>query len=364
MRRRAPIPALVALLAALAAPSAAAQEGQPPRPATTSDDRGVVRVGEDGQSPEQFSVQLSKTTFDPAQGLVELETTTAPAEAQGAVTAAWGVIGRDDVFPDSLASGSLLGGAPLLYVPGGPEGAMGEDVESELLRTLDPGSTVYLAGGTDAVSADVESRTAELGFIPFRLGGADRIQTSVAIARETVRLQGAPERVCVASAANFPDAIAGGALAADDGSPLVLTAPDQLSESTTVFLDEFGDDAEVVFLGGSAAIADDVFEAADGDARIGGETRSHTAAMLAERWPDDRTGAALIEGYAEDAWVQGTAGATAIQPLLLTGPGPETLNQPTTDALAGRTGPLFVLGGTDRIAEAVADDADDAASAR
>lgn len=359
MHRRALVSALVALLAALAAP-AAAQEGQPPRPATTSDDGDVVRVGEAGQSPEQFSVQLSTTTFDPAQGLVDLETTTTPAEAQGAVTAAWGVIGRDDVFPDSLAAGPLLGGAALLYVPGGPDGTLDESVTGELLRTLDPGSTVYLAGGTDAVSADVESRTAELGFIPFRLGGADRIQTSITIARETVRLQGAPERIYVASAANFPDAIAGGALAADDGSPLVLTAPDQLSESTTAFLDEFGDDAEVVFLGGNAAIADPVFAAAEGDARIGGETRSHTAAMLADRWPEDRTGAALIEGYAENAWVQGTAGATAIQPLLLSGPGPDTLNQPTTDALAGRSGPLFVLGGTDRVSQAVADQAADA----
>jgi len=359
MQRRALILPLVAVLAALAAP-AAAQQGQPSRPATTSDDGDVVRVGEQGQSPEQFSVQLSQTTFDPAQGLVELETTTAPAEAQGAVTAAWGLIGRDDVFPDSLASGPLLGGASLLYVPGGPEGTLGAEVEAELLRTLDPGSTVYLAGGTDAVSADVESRTAELGFLPLRLGGVDRISTSVTIARETVRLQGAPERIYVASAANFPDAIAGGALAADDGSPLVLTAPDQLSESTTAFLDEFGDDAEVVFLGGNAAIADAVFEAAGGDARIGGETRSHTAALLAQRWPDDRTGAALIQGYAEDGWVQGTAGATAIQPLLLAGPGADTLNQPTKDALAGRTGPLFVLGGTDRLTDAVAQQAADA----
>jgi len=339
---------LLALLAGALmafAPLAAAQSG-PVAP---------QRIGQPGQDARAFSVELSQATFDPAQG--SAETSTANAEAQAAVTPVWGVIGRDDVFADTLAAGALLGGAPLIYVEGGPEGQLGEAGVAELVRALNPGATVYIAGGPDAVSIDVELAVRDLGFINVRLGGQERVETAAVIAREAVRLQGTPSRILLASAANFPDAVAGGALAADGTGPLLLTDPRTLSETTSTFLREFGGEAEVIVLGGEVAITEPVAASAGADRRVGGETRAHTAALLAELWPDDRTGAAVIAGFLEDGWRQGQAGATLLQPVLLSGPGPDVLNQPTRDALAGRTGPLFLLGGADRLSDALAAEA-------
>jgi len=333
---------LVAAALPLSAPPAAAQSG----PAAPQ------RVGQPGQDARAFSVELSEATFDPAQG--NAESSTANADTQASVTPVWGVIGRDDVFADTLAAGALLGGAPLLYVEGGPGGRLDEASAAELVRTLNPGATVYIAGGPDAVSTDVELAVRDLGFINIRLGGQERVETAAVIAREAVRLQGAPSRILLASAANFPDAVAGGALAADGTGPLLLTDPQMLSETTSVFLQEFGQEADVVVLGGEVAIAEPVAVSAQADRRVGGETRAHTAALLAELWPDDRTGAAVIAGFLDDGWRQGQAGATVLQPVLLSGPGPDVLNQPTRDALEGRDGPLFVLGGTDRLSDALA----------
>lgn len=345
MRPRLLVPALFAGALLTVAPPAAAQPG-PPAP---------QRIGQPGQDARAFSVELSQATFDPAQG--NAETATANAEAQAAVTPVWGVIGRDDVFADTLAAGALLGGAPLLYVEGGPGGQLAEAAAAELVRTLNPGATVYIAGGPEAVSTDVEEAVRDLGFINIRLGGRERVETAAAIAREAVRLQGAPSRILLASANNFPDAVAGGALAADGTGPLLLTDPVTLSETTSVFLQEFGEEAEVVVLGGEVAIAEPVAVSARADRRVGGETRAHTAALLADLWPDDRTGAAVIAGFLEDGWRQGQAGATVLQPVLLAGPGPDVLNQPTRDALDGRSGPLFLLGGTDRLSDALAAEA-------
>lgn len=343
---------LAALLtvALFAAPAAA----QPvDRPATTSDDAGVIRVGRTGQSAGAFSVEFSRAVFDPAQGLVDLPPTASLDQAQGAVTAVWGVLGRDDVFADSMASGPLLAGAALHHVPGGPDGTLTDDIANELVRALDPGSTVYLAGGTDAVSPEVESATAGLGFIPVRLGGATRTATAALIAREAVRVWGAPERVYLATATDWPEPAAAGALAAEDGSPLLLTAADELAPEAASFLTEFGGPAEVIVVGGSRAVSESVLASAGGDVRVGGATRAETAALLAGRWPSDRDGAALA-GTCDGGWVQAIAGATVLQPLLLADAGNDGLPRATADALAGRPGPLFVLGGEDCVSRPAA----------
>jgi hypothetical protein len=174
------------------------------------------------------------------------------------------------------------------------------------------------------------------------------------VATEAERLQGAADVVLLALATDWPDAVAGASLAASEGHVILLTESGSLAAATEAFLAE-RPEAEVWVLGGDAVIPEDVADAAGADRRLAGPTRVDTAAAIAAALPDDVRGATLAQGYAEDGWVEGNAGAAVLQPLLITGPSTTDLPGAVTAAMAGRDGPLTVLGGPDRIAdEAVA----------
>lgn len=302
------------------------------------------RVGASGASATELSVAVSEATFDRAGGEDELG-----AEA---VSSVFAVLGREDLLADAAASGPLLGGAPLLAVPGGADGELPGAVGAELTRALPPGSTVYLAGGTEAVSTDIESATAGLGFIPTRLPGADRTATSVAIAEEAVRLYGAPEEILLVGADDDTSAVAAGAFAADQSIPLLLTPAGALAEPAAAFLAEHPD-AEVTVVGAEAAVSEGASRAAGADRRVAGSSPAETAALLSERWPDDVTGAALVSPSSAEGLRAGLAGGTVLQPVLYCGvsDGDEDANQATVAALEGRD-PILALGGTDLLPDA------------
>ena len=321
--------ALVAVLAGLVAPTPASAQ-----PAETD----VTRIGENDQSLRAFGLSLSQSTFADAGGEDGIG-----AEA---VSAVFGVLGRDDVTMDALAAGPLLGGAPLLTVPGGDDGTLPDPVADELTRTLPPGSTVYLAGGEEAVSPAIETMTAELGFLPQRLGGEDRTATSVSIAEEVVRLVGAPEQILLAGSTS--GAVVAGAYAADGLHPLLLVQGEGLSESATAFLDTHGPDAEVIVVGDEREVSAGAADAAGADRRIAGADPAETAAMVAELWPSDVEGATLVGPTPEEALARGVAGGTLLQPVLYCAAEP---SDATRAALAGRA-PVFALGGTDLLSDA------------
>jgi hypothetical protein len=284
-----------------------------------------------------FGVAMSSTLFD-------------DAGAEG-TTALHAVLGRDDDFADSLAAGPLLGGGPLLYVPGGESGTLPDAVAAELRRVLPPGSIVYLAGGTAAVSTAIEEAVEALDLLPIRLAGDERTATAAAIAAEVERLHGQVDVILLALATSWPDAIAGAALAASEGHAILLTEAGSLAEASAAFIAD-RPDADVWVLGGDAVITEATATAAGADRRLSGPTRVDTAAAILAAFPDDVRGTSLAQGYADDGWVEGNAGAAALHPLLLAGPSPDELPATVTDALAGRDGDLVVLGGPDRLSDA------------
>ena len=120
-------------------------------------------------------------------------------------------------FADALSASSLA--SPILLV--------GDTLlPGQLEFVKRPGvGTVYIIGGTAAVSESVEAAIAEAsGKTPVRLAGANRYETSAAIASYfTNTLETfAGDMVFFASGANFPDGLAGGPLACTYGAPLLL----------------------------------------------------------------------------------------------------------------------------------------------
>ncbi len=117
-------------------------------------------------------------------------------------------------FPDALA------GAPAAAASGSPILLVGQDTipapTAQELARLGPSSTVVL-GGSAVVSDAV---AAQLPGTVTRLAGPDRYSTAVAISKATFS-PGVPV-IYLATGENFPDALAGGAIAGLEGGPILL----------------------------------------------------------------------------------------------------------------------------------------------
>lgn len=140
------------------------------------------------------------------------------AFAPGSTRIAYIATGRN--FPDALAASAAAGadGAPVILVDGAA-GAL-DSATRALLVELDV-QRVFIAGGTGVVSQGIENGLRSLlGTTDVRrLAGDDRYLTAVAI--NDARFDIEPT-VFLATGRDFPDALAGAALAGITGSPLYV----------------------------------------------------------------------------------------------------------------------------------------------
>jgi len=182
-----------------------------------------------------------------------------PSSAPSAVI----VSGADVNWPDGLPAASLagvVGGPVLLTDPDELSAATGLALGRIVSPLASVAPTVYIVGGTAAVSADVEASIVDLGYTVDRVAGEDRYATAVAVARKVAHLgtygsYDGGKMVFLASGLNFPDALAVGPIAHSNINPVLLVG-DTLSAAVTDLLDDDDLDVQqVVVLGGTAAVA-------------------------------------------------------------------------------------------------------------
>ncbi len=226
-------------------------------------------------------------------------------------SADFAVLSRADVFADSLGGAALAAGqAPVLFTDAPsatePNPGLRPSVRVELDRVLAPGSTVYVLGGTAAVSQSVENELRSAGYTVRRLFGPDRFATATAIAREVVARHGTPDKVAIAYGYNWPDAVTGGAAAGRNGFPVVLVQKDAIPAATRDFLATVPGAARVV-LGGSAVVSEGLVSELDAD-RIAGQTRTGTALGVAtDLFGAPGSDVVVLHGWDEHSWARALA---------------------------------------------------------
>ena len=129
------------------------------------------------------------------------------------------IVATGQNFPDALAAGPLgaVENAPIVLSNG---------------DTLDPATAAFVSAhpaidpvGGAALRAVTKLNTA--GKVVTPLAGPSRYETAAAVAGTVARVTGhTPTSVGIASGESFPDALTGGAYAANAGIPLLITASD------------------------------------------------------------------------------------------------------------------------------------------
>ncbi|MHB1016600.1 MAG: cell wall-binding repeat-containing protein [Coriobacteriia bacterium] len=170
------------------------------------------------------------------------------------------IVATGEAFPDALGSSPLSAarGWPVYLVHPDPanDAALAQTMQSDGVQSA------LVLGGTGAVSAGFEALLIdEFGEANVtRLGGADRYETAVRIARYSVDAGGLVwDDLAVATGEDFPDALAGGVLQGRSGSVMLLTPGAMLAGPAAAELRAHaGSIYEVRFLGGAGALSPEV----------------------------------------------------------------------------------------------------------
>lgn len=194
-----------------------------------------------------------------------------------------------------------------------------------------------------------------------RYAGSNRFGTSAAIAQGDFPDAGAVDTVFLAVGNNFPDALAGAAIAGKVGAPLLLVNTDSVPTET---LDELNrlEPGDVVILGGTAVISDTVKTAVEGLSfsptvtRLAGANRYATAVAISQHgFPGTASEVVVATGTGfADALAGAPAAVSFDAPVLLTDP--FSLPSVIADEIV-RLDPdrIVVLGGTAAVSSTVYD---------
>jgi hypothetical protein len=272
-------------------------------------------------------------------------TAVAVSEAQFPATgsASAVVLARADVFADALAGGPLAAAkhAPLLLTT---SSSLDDVTKAEIQRVLPSGGTVYLLGGTSALSDDVAAAVTAMGDVPTRVSGADRFGTAVAIADA----MGDPTTVFEASGAGFPDALSAVPAAIKQHAAILLTNGSAQAPATATYLTAHATARYAV--GGPAAWADPSAIA------LAGADRYATSEAVALAFFPSPTGLDVASALTfPDALAAGPLAGAAGQPVLLVPPS-GALPEPATAYLsthAATVSSVNAFGGTSALSASV-----------
>ncbi|MCS5732752.1 cell wall-binding repeat-containing protein [Herbiconiux daphne] len=158
-------------------------------------------------------------------------------------------------YSDALsASGAGGFNAKPVVLVNGATGTVDADT-AKLLVDLKV-KTVTIAGGPNSVSAGIASSIDALSGVTSvqRMSGADRFEASLAINKNAYATS---DRVFLATGTNFPDALAGSALAGKLGSPLIVVPSNCVPSAVRASFQQF-DNTKVTLLGGPNSLGSGV----------------------------------------------------------------------------------------------------------
>jgi hypothetical protein len=215
------------------------------------------------------------------------------------------VLASDADYPDALAGTPLAVAkhAPLLLTP---PSALDPAVAAEIQRVLPKGGSVYLLGGSAALSDATASAVQAMGYSVNRLSGSTRFGTAVAIAGAL----GNPTTVIEATGLGFADGLSAGAAAAAAHAAVLLTNGTSQAPESAAYLAAHPGTRYAA--GGPACQADPSATC------LAGANRFDTSVLVAQHFFSSPPGAGFASGLAfPDALSGGASIGARSGPIIL-----------------------------------------------
>ena len=222
----------------------------------------VFIIGGTGIIGKEFETKLNTLGFNNIvriAGYDRYETSYKLAQSLNNTSISTVVISSGESYPDALSIASFAAnkGWPILLTP---KASLPQEMRDFLLEKKP--SKVYITGGTGVISNNVKSEIS--GILPQaiveRLAGQDRFDTNAMIA-QTFKQN--PSTIYLATGFGFADALAGSALAAKNGDPILFIDPSTptLPKSVANYMGElFASKVSpnLITFGGDSVVSDEV----------------------------------------------------------------------------------------------------------
>lgn len=185
-------------------------------------------------------------------------------------------------YPDALTAAPLAGkyNAPIL-LSRNTTLASQPDLKASLVNK--GVRNVIIIGGETAISSGIQNEISSLGISVRRIGGRDRYETSVLIAKEVGVNNG---EISLAYGMSFADGLSISSVAAKKQSPILLTRTEYIPDSVKAFLNE-NNVNKTYIIGSTTVITDGVVSQTKGAERLGGANRYETNAKIFERFKSE-----------------------------------------------------------------------------
>lgn len=254
------------------------------------------------------------------------------------------ILAQGTGFADALA------GAPLAFKMDAPillteVNHLTESTKSELKRL--GAKKVIILGGEEAVSKRVSKTLDEMGLSVERIGGKDRFETSLLIAK---KITNDPDKVIVANGMNFPDALSIAPYAAKKGYPIVLTKKDEMKSNVLTYAKQAN---ESIFVGGEEVVNASIYKKFSRAIRLAGDDRFETSVEIAKAFNASIYRAYITTGFNfADALTGSVHAAKNDAPILLVKP--EAIPEDTSKFIVDQDYNEFtILGGPNAVSESV-----------
>ena len=220
-------------------------------------------------------------TFERVAGPDRYATSAKIADKFGDATNAILASGEPGHYPDALTANYLAGvqSAPILLT-------QKDETPASVLAQLKDSKVknITIVGGVLAVSAAQEQALKDADYTVKRVSGQTRSNTNADIIKEGGDAKS--DTALVATGFNFPDALAAGPLAYDEGMPVGITNKADMPDDVIAALKAAGIDKAIV-LGGEIAVPKSVVDELEAKdikviTRLSGQSRSATAVAVAD----------------------------------------------------------------------------------
>lgn len=218
----------------------------------------------------------------------------------------------NETFADGLVAGVLAGerNAAIYYTNA-------DSMDLQTKEALKETDQVVAVGGKKAVPSDQYKSYAD------RISGANRYETAV----NTAKALGTDRDILVVNGLDYPDAISAIPLAIENNMNILYVDQDELPAATKAYLEEYGTDKKIIFVGGSGVLSQSVkeavLEASGRDPRytemrtIAGANRYETSQLILEYFGEVSNVIVTTGSNYKDALAASTLSAHKGAPILL-----------------------------------------------